>query len=136
MCQSCFWLNMISTMNKLNELASAIHKSNVERGFYEHDRNHGEIIALIHSELSEALEADRKGIRADSGDLDDLMSCSDRVFKPKFEATIKDTLEDELADAVIRILDMCAYLGIDIDAHIALKMRYNSMRPYKHGKKY
>lgn len=49
---------------------------------------------------------------------------------------VKDTLEDELADALIRLLDLTAHLGIDIERHIELKMQYNALRPYKHGKKY
>jgi len=48
---------------------------------------------------------------------------------------VKDTFEDELADTIIRILDLCGYLGIDIDEHINLKMAYNRERPYKHNKK-
>lgn len=40
----------------------------------------------------------------------------------------------ELADAIVRILDMCAAWGIDIDEVVAHKMAYNERRPYKHGK--
>lgn len=47
---------------------------------------------------------------------------------------VKDTLEDEMADSIIRALDMCGYLNIDIQAHVEAKMRYNSTRGYKHGK--
>lgn len=42
----------------------------------------------------------------------------------------------ELADAVIRIADLCGHLGIDLDAVIAEKMAYNDGRPYKHGKRF
>ena len=42
----------------------------------------------------------------------------------------------ELADAVIRIADLCGHLGIDLDAVIAEKMAYNADRPYKHGKRF
>ena len=42
----------------------------------------------------------------------------------------------EIADAVIRLLDLSAGLGIDIDAHVCYKLEYNATRPYKHGKKY
>jgi NTP pyrophosphatase (non-canonical NTP hydrolase) len=49
---------------------------------------------------------------------------------------IKDTVEDELADVIIRTLDLCGYLGIDIEKHVELKMRYNESREYKHGKNY
>lgn len=43
----------------INKLAELIHNNNKEKGFYEGEKNTGEIIALIHSEVSEALEADR-----------------------------------------------------------------------------
>ena len=42
----------------------------------------------------------------------------------------------ELADAVIRIADLCGYLGIDLDAVISEKMAYNETRPFKHGKRF
>lgn len=42
----------------------------------------------------------------------------------------------ELADAVIRIADLCGHLGIDLEAAIALKMDYNETRPFKHGKRF
>ena len=57
-------------------------------------------------------------------------------FKDCFERFIKDTFEDELADIMIRVMDLAAYKEIDLEKHIALKMRYNAMRPHKHGKLY
>ena len=57
-------------------------------------------------------------------------------WNENFRELIKDSLEDELADAVIRIADMCGYLGIDLEKHIELKMKYNATREYKHGKRY
>lgn len=55
--------------------------------------------------------------------------CSARSKKPEGVAV-------ELADAVIRIADLCGHLGIDLDAVIAEKMAYNAGRPYKHGKRF
>ena len=49
---------------------------------------------------------------------------------------VKDTLEDELADVVLRVTDLCGLLGIDLETHIKAKMRYNATRPYKHNKAY
>lgn len=43
---------------------------------------------------------------------------------------------DELADIMIRVMDLAAFKGIDLEKHIDLKMKYNSLRPHKHGKKY
>lgn len=101
----------------LNKLAEEIHQGNRERGFWDEPRNVGEMIALVHSELSEGLEAHRGDV------MDDKL--------PQFQG-----LTVELADAVIRILDMAAGLGLDIGAALAAKLQYNSTRGHKHGKKY
>ncbi|MDR1340654.1 MAG: hypothetical protein LBK58_11480, partial [Prevotellaceae bacterium] len=57
-------------------------------------------------------------------------------WKNSFKANIKNTVEDELADVIIRTLDLCGHLGIDIERHIEMKMKYNESRGYKHGKNY
>lgn len=100
------------------------------------DKNVGELLMLVVSELGEALEAHRKGrlstcVILNVKELHDI-----EEFKLQFERRIKDSLQDELADAVIRIADMCGYLGIDLEKHIELKMKYNATREYKHGKRY
>jgi NTP pyrophosphatase (non-canonical NTP hydrolase) len=51
-----------------------------------------------------------------------------------FEQVVKDTFEDELADVLIRTLDLACSMGIDIDFYVSEKMRYNEGRPFKHGK--
>ena len=61
---------------------------------------------------------------------------SDKDFIEHFEKTEKDTFQDELADAVIRILDLAEHFEIDLQAHIKAKHRYNTTREFMHGKKY
>lgn len=55
--------------------------------------------------------------------------CKYRSRKPEGVAV-------ELADAVIRIADLCGHLGIDLEEVIEIKMAYNEGHPYKHGKKF
>jgi NTP pyrophosphatase (non-canonical NTP hydrolase) len=67
------------------------------------------LLALIHSEVSEALEADRKG---------------------NYENFV-----EELADVCIRVFDLCGAKDIDLETAISKKMQYNRTRSYKHGGK-
>ena len=55
-------------------------------------------------------------------------------WKESFEHGVKSSFEDELADVAIRLFDLCGGLNIDLEKHIEMKMKYNSMRGYKHGK--
>ncbi|WP_278752590.1 hypothetical protein [Alistipes putredinis] len=128
-------------MNKpMNELAQEIYNNAKAKGFYDNPAECGTRLMLVVSELSEALEADRKNKRADLCAFNSPKQVTPRTgvnpFQDKFERHIKDTFEDEIADAIIRLLDLCAYQQIDIEKHIELKMKYNSLRPYKHGKRY
>lgn len=122
----------------INEVSKEIHKNNVEKGFWDNPRNTGEILMLVVSELSEALEADRKNIRCTllDGQKKDLMFEVGDSYKMEFQSDVKDTFEDEIADAAIRLLDLAVGLNIDLEWHIKAKMRYNSLRPHMHGKKY
>lgn len=128
----------------LNKLSLEIHENAKSKGFFESEKNIGEMLCLIHSEVSEALEADRKSHYAveswnlrNNIDLDNLDSTSEKqYFKQEFEVSVKNSFEDELADVIIRVLDLCAFKQIDIEKHIKLKMMYNSMREHKHGKAY
>lgn len=95
-----------------------VYENNVAKGFYDDPRSFGDCISLMHSELSEALEADRHGNPKD-----------EKV--PEYENAVV-----ELADCVIRIMDTCQKNGWDLPGAILAKHRYNTTRPYKHGKKY
>lgn len=83
---------------------------------------------LVVSELSEALEEIRVGNWDTSYELKE---------GAPFDAIAKPVgFPSELADAIIRILDITAAHGIDIERIVAEKMTYNESRPYKHGKKF
>lgn len=112
-------------------------------GFWDTERNVPEMLMLIVSEVAEALEALRKDKRTDPfiaelsyNDIPDLNDENKELWKKSFEDSIKSTFEDEIADVAIRLFDLCGGLNIDLEKHIEMKMKYNSMRPYKHGKKF
>jgi NTP pyrophosphatase (non-canonical NTP hydrolase) len=137
---------------KLNKIRDRIHENAVNKGFYQVENEIDQIgvdnrtaikhayfaqkIALICSELSDALEADRKNYHADLVEFGEHELYDDTQYKDYFDCAVKNTVEDELADAIIRILDLCGWLRIDIETHISLKMKYNELREYKHGKNY
>ena len=120
---------------EIKELLEKAHFAAKSKGFWNAPPNIGEKLMLIVSELSEALEADRKSKNADIL-MFEIVERTGDDFYAAFSKHIKDTFEDEIADAVIRIFDLCGFCGIDIEKHIQLKMKFNSLRPYKHGKRY
>ena len=121
----------------IKEIQREIYKVNVEKGFWEDRKNVGEVLMLIVSELGEAF-AHRKSRKAlvELFDAKAIDRTDAEDYQADFEQCIKDTFEDEIADTVIRIFDMCEGFGIDLERHIELKLEYNRTRPYKHGKKY
>jgi NTP pyrophosphatase (non-canonical NTP hydrolase) len=122
-------------MKNLTDFAKEIHYANVEKGFYDKPTEIGTRLMLITSELAEALEADRHNLRADRASFEFMIS-EGVPFQEAFKKSIKDSYEDELADAFIRLLDHCGHRGIDLDFHVKNKLRYNSNRAKLHGKKY
>lgn len=92
-------------MTNLDVLSFDIYQANKAKGFWDNDRNIGELCMLIVSELGEAMEAHRKGRFANWENMDGIY-IPDSDFYIRFADKIKDTFEDEIADAFIRILDM------------------------------
>ena len=123
-----------------------------KHGFWDTPLEFGTSIALIHSELSEALEEVRKGRPAiyypcNAGGIccedDGSAHCGSRVYNsesPEIFCKAKSKKPEgyaiELADAVICIANLCGYMGIDLEEAIKIKMEYNVTRPYLHGKKF
>jgi NTP pyrophosphatase (non-canonical NTP hydrolase) len=135
-------LEKVTTEN-LTEFSKDIHKGNVKRGFYDDPKEIGTVLMLIVTELAEAMESYRGNNRLGSGRLaslewDSLDNTLNEDFSQEdinqFRAVVKDTFEDEIADTIIRLFDLCGWMNIDIHKHIILKLKYNSTRPYKHGK--
>ena len=90
---------------KVQELIKRAYSIAATHGFHDVDRSNAHFMMLVVSEIGEMVEADRKSRRAFVGDK---LSISDETFAEWFESNVKDTLEDELADVVIRI---CDFLG-------------------------
>ena len=187
----------------LNELRDKAYQCAVAHGWHEENLSDEHFLCLVISELMEAVEADRKGKHADTLHFNQEMDYClrelkvfgenyDKAFIDMFEYYIKDSVEDELSDACIRLLDlaglrdlqltytngfpimkmsfteyiycMCSFITnpdksnvewlnnhisyslgwifswcrakqINIEWFIEQKMKYNELRPYKHGNK-
>lgn len=102
---------MPKDLNTISEFIAECHRIAREKGWWDSERNEGELIALMHSELSEALEALRNH-------------------------GSKDNVAEELADCCIRIFDYCGAREIDLEKKLQQKIEYNKGRPYRHGKKF
>lgn len=187
----------------LNTLRDEAFKIACDHGFHDTELSNEHCLMLVITELSEAVEADRKGRRFTDEDKTEYLKCQkDKFYMYAYENYIKGTVEEELADAAIRLLDLaglrkvdvkisdeeyeslindlkpdaknqysfsevmfniceclidrnihdgiedvilisivliklaCHVYDIDLDWHIEMKMKYNSMRENKHGKKY
>lgn len=114
-------------MNTIREWQKAMYEIAKSKGFHENETilnlNVPEKLALIHAEVSEALEAYRDPDMREQGPIfTDLATGKPEGF------TV------ELADAVIRILDLCGAMNLDLEGAMRMKAEYNKTRPYKHGK--
>lgn len=101
----------------LNKLRDEAYQNAVEHGWHDEDLSTEHFLCLVISELMEAVQAERKGKHADRIQFDNYMSLrerSDEEFKYAFTHGIKDSVEDELADACIRLLDLAGLRNVDL----------------------
>ena len=99
---------------KLNALKERAYKTAVAYGFHEEVRPDAYWLGLVMSEMGEAINADRKGLRANVVRFVEDMELGN-PFKESFEAHIKDSLEDELTDVVIRLFDFAGLRGYELN---------------------
>jgi NTP pyrophosphatase (non-canonical NTP hydrolase) len=111
-------LNESLTKQAISELMYHIHQTATSKGWWEKDRDYPELLMLVVSELSEGLEGVRRSEPRKS----------DKI--PEFSE-----IEEELADAVIRIMDMCEHKGLRLGEAMIEKMKYNDAREFRHGGK-
>ena len=124
--------NDIRTIGHLEGMMREVRDVNTANGWYEGYRTFGEGIALLHSEVSEMLEAFR-----DHG-LEDATAVyvGHAAEYPEGLPPLKpEGVGSEAADVLIRLLDECDRAGIDLQAEYDRKIAYNRTRGYKHGGK-
>lgn len=107
------------------KLAKEVHANAVAKGFWDEQHSEEHYLMLVITELSEAVEAHRKGRMASIPE--GIEDFPDKAFIASFERNIKDTVEDELADAVIRLLDLLEYLTFERGRRISAQFgRYKA----------
>ncbi len=121
-------------MRSLKELAEQAYHINREKGYTGNTEQEVNIplkLLLIHSEVSEATEAYRGGIgvgdRLFTSEMSTFQSLPDDEFVKHYKTIIKGTLSEELADIIIRTSSLAEELSIDIQKHVELKLRFNSL---------
>ena len=111
-------------IDNLNTLRDRIHDMAVSKGWHDEGNDPARLptlLCLVHSEVSEALEDYRTGCGvADTYDDERGKPCG---------------IPSELADVIIRVLDICGLYGIDIDRAVSEKVDYNATRSRRHGGK-
>jgi len=120
---------IVNYTEAITELADLISDISADKGFWPEDQD-GLLamplkLALVHDEVSEALEVHRANY--DDGDID-----LDTQMSPMQE----EDFTEELADIVIRVLDIAGFHDLQIGEAIINKIERNRERPLKHGKRY
>jgi len=123
---------------EINEMAQNVYDYAEKQGFHETPFNFGEALMLIVSELGEAIAAHRRGRLCGHPEAlenlnpEEALEKDTQKFKHIYEHFVKGTVEEEIADALLRIGNLAVRLGMDLDWHCRAKMCFNTTRPFKH----
>lgn len=104
----------------LDSLSARIHEVSKEKGFHDTDRSLPHTVGMVVTELAEMIEVERAGQAG---------ARSDKIPD-------HTKLEEEVADAIIRLLDLAGKLGLKVGGAVVAKHAYNQGRPHRHGKAY
>lgn len=116
---------------QIHVLVERAYNTAQEKGWWDEPRTFLECLALVHSEVSEAVEAWREmPWDEDVEDHDQLWLFTKGGYSNKPEG-----VASELADVLIRIADLCGRWQIDLEEAVEAKLEYNTLRPYRHGGK-
>ena len=97
-----------------------VHEMAREKGWWDEERNDGEVLMLVVSELAETCEALRRGNPP-----------AEHIAASGFSH-----VEEELADVVIRLMDWAEARGYDVGGAVLAKVAFNATRERKHGKRF
>lgn len=110
-----------------NECKLYVTRVNKANGWFTEDRTFGDEVALLHSEVSEMLEAYRAWGNEDPND-GLILNPDGSIMKP-------EGVGSEVADVFIRLMDFCYRHNINLTEEFYRKMAYNETRGFKHGGK-
>lgn len=120
-------MNSQTETSMLDVLSMKCHEMALSKGWYERGRELPELLMLVVSELSEALEEARKPATKFR---------NEEVSRAiEYEGDKPIGVAVEIADALIRIFDLCGYFELPIGEAVRVKMEYNANRPHRHGGK-
>lgn len=112
---------------QLNRLRDEAYATACNKGFHDGKKSDEHYLMLVITEIAEAVQADRKGrrmTRKAREDYEQFMEAYHDISITMYESAISGTLEDELADIVIRLLDFCGMRGINLRRYLPVEMYF------------